>query len=460
MTNMQLRGLKAAVLGMARSGVAAARLLLCHGAQVTLMDAKPLADMSQEARAQMAELPCGGRFGADIALPEELDLLVVSPGVPVNAPLLVQARERGVEVIGELELGYRLCPTPNIAAITGTNGKTTTTALLGCIFGKTGRPFAVAGNIGTPLCELVDGLAPDALVALEVSSFQLETVCDFHPRAAALLNLTPDHLNRHGDMEGYLAAKARIFENQQPGDSAIYRAEDHRVGDAVRAYAGDVVAFSRLQGLREGVFVQGDDIVWARGGEGGVIAPLASLRIRGGHNVENALAAAALALGVGVSVEDIAAGFADFPGAAHRMEMVGCFGGMEWVNDSKGTNPDATIKALEAADRPTVLIAGGDDKGTPFDEMAQLIASLDLHHVVLMGMTARKILDALTRCSYAKTTLAGSLEEAVDLAAGLCPIGGQVLLSPACASFDMFRNYEHRGEEFARLARKREGTDG
>ena len=509
------QGLRVCVLGMARSGVAAVQLLVRQGAVVTALDGQPPSKLA-DAIASLAGLPVTFRLGPEgKTLPEETGLLIISPGVPYRAPIVEQALQRGVPVIGELELAYQNCPSQHIAAITGTNGKTTTTALVHMIFqqmmqGETeavqagptqaeaaqtaqaeqaqAAPQAWAvGNIGCPWSAMVARMSPSDYLAVEVSSFQLETVATFRPRVSAILNLTPDHLDRHGDMQGYAAVKAAIFREQGPGDTLVYNADDDSVAKLAQAAMCAKLPFSRTRQLDEGVFLQAGEPALPQSGEAAyrqpgecisqqseaparptnnpvvptitvrqkgvthAIVPLSVLRIPGRHNVENALAAVAIAYAMGVPADIIARGLAAFPGVAHRMEAVAEIRGVAYVNDSKGTNPDSTIKAVEAAERPTVLIAGGYDKKTPFDALARVIAQSNLAHVVLMGATAAQIEAELRDAGYIRFTCAHTLEEAVAVAAAIARPGWQVLFSPACASFDQFRDFEARGDAFKAL---------
>ena len=436
------------IAGMARSGRACARVLLEEGATPVLYDSKPI--QSLENGGELEKLIAAGaadRLGVEVqrAL-SGCDLVVTSPGVPLAAPIL---REAKVPVWGEIELGYRLCAAP-IAAITGTNGKTTTTALLCEMFRRAGFVAETAGNIGLPFAEVARRVCKEDRVALEVSSFQLETIQSFRPRAAAILNLTEDHLNRHGTMEAYAAAKMRIFANQGAGDVLVLNADDPAVKKMGQSAKGEVWFFSRQHMVERGAWVREGEIVLDVGRGPEPVCLASQVRIPGAHNLENALAAALLAKALGAENEAIAAALRDFPGVEHRIELVREWRGVRFFNDSKGTNVDSTIKAVQAMDRPTVLLAGGYDKHTNFEPLIRTFGAT-IKHLVVMGETQEQIARAAQHCGFEPVTRARSFEEAVRLAAELARPGDSVLLSPACASFDMFKDYEERGRVFKNL---------
>jgi UDP-N-acetylmuramoylalanine--D-glutamate ligase len=443
-----LAGRRVVVVGLARSGVAAAQLCRVAGASVVAVDAKPLERLGPDAQALTA-LGIRVVLEADAA-PDVVraDLVVVSPGVAVDAPLPRAARAAGVRVIGELELGWRAVQAETIA-ITGTNGKTTTTALTGALLARQARPVVVAGNIGTPLAAHALDVPADGLVVVEVSSFQLETIETFHPRVAAVLNVTPDHLDRHGSLVAYAEAKARIFMNQTPADRAVVNADDPGARALAARTRADVVWFSRLRDLDHGVFVRDGVIVANLDGRVAEVGPVAEIALRGSHNVENVLAAVACALVTGVGRDEIRRGVAAFRAVAHRIEFVRALGGVGYYNDSKATNVDSTIKALASFPERLVLIAGGKGKGQDFAPLAEA-ARGRVTSVVVIGEDGPKIGAVLARAGIAVTP-AASLAEAIAAARGLASPGDVVLLSPACASFDMFDNFEHRGETFKRL---------
>ena len=443
---MEIRDRKVLVIGIARSGVAVARFLVDKGARVTLTDNKRPEQLQETLRG----LPAGKVEVMAGVYPEvnagSFDMVVVSPGVPLKVTPVQQAFAAGVPVIGELELAFRFANSPMVA-ITGTNGKTTTTTLIGEIFKTAGRKTCVGGNIGLPLVLEVEKYGPEDVVVAEVSSFQLETIEEFRPRAAALLNFTPDHLDRHGTMENYMAVKARIFEHQGPGDFTVLNYDDPEVRKLSGQTAGQVIFFSRQHILETGVFVQDGHVVAVTGENREIICSVQEIGIRGAHNLENALAAAAATYVMGVSGATISQVLRTFPGVAHRMEFVAEFNGVRYINDSKGTNPDAAIKALEAYEEPIVLIAGGRNKGSRFDEFAAVIKK-KARALVVVGECAEEIAAAAKLAGFDNIRRAGSFDEAVLTAAGLAVAGDIVLLSPACASWDMFKNFEERGDLF------------
>src|SRR5881296_1935514 len=447
-----LAGRRVTVFGLAKSGVAAARLLRAVGADVVGTDAKPLAALGREGAA-LAEL--GVRLVTGPGDPTQAfagaELVVVSPGVPLDAPPLAGVRARRAPIIGELELGW-LATEADTIAITGTNGKTTTTALTGSILALQPRPVLVAGNIGTPLAVHALAFPADGLVVCEVSSFQLETTELFQPRVAVVLNLTPDHLDRHGTFEAYADAKARIFTNQTPADCAVLNADDEATRAMAARAKAQVVWFSRRRELSHGVFVRDGRIAAKLNGHVEEICPLSEIFLRGQHNVENVLAATACALWTGVAPAAIRTAVARFRGVAHRIEWVHDLKGVQYYNDSKGTNVASTLRALESFPERFVLIAGGKGKGQAWEPLADA-ARGRVAHALLIGEDAEKIGAALTATAI-PVTFCRSLQEAVDRARSLAAPGDIVLLSPACASFDMFDHFEHRGDVFKKLVER------
>ncbi|SFG27844.1 UDP-N-acetylmuramoylalanine--D-glutamate ligase [Desulfotomaculum arcticum] len=446
---MDVKGKKILVVGAGKSGISVARFLMQKEAIVTLTDNRDRDKFNGElddllasgVRAELGSYP-------EVA-PGVFDLVVVSPGVPPTVAPVVSARERGVPVTGELELAWRFARTPFIA-ITGTNGKTTTTALVGEIFRAAGYKALVGGNIGVPLVDVVEDYGPGDIIVAEVSSFQLETVEFFRPRVALITNITPDHLDRHGTMEAYTAAKAKIFTRQGDGDYTVLNYDDPKTRALAGITPGKVIFFSRRHILEEGVFVHKGNMLLRLGGSATEIMPIKDIAIPGGHNLENALAAAAAAAVLGVSPALLEQTLRTFPGVAHRLETVAEINGVKYVNDSKGTNPEASIKALEAFDRPIVLLAGGRNKGSDFTEFARL-ARQKTRVMVILGECAAEIEQAARQAGVTNILKAASFNEAVLMAHGAAKSGDVVLLSPACASWDMFKNYEERGELFRQI---------
>lgn len=451
---MDVKGKNVVVIGMARSGAASAVLLAQKGARVTVNDRRTLEEMRQETGA-FAAYPqirvIGGGHPEEI-VDRGVDLVVKNPGVPLHLPPLKKAMDLGIPVITEVELAYWYLAAPMVC-ITGTNGKTTTTSLVGEIYKATGRKTFVAGNIGIPLSAVVTEAGEQDVVVAELSSFQLEGILRFRPKLSAILNITPDHMDRHGSMEAYIEAKARIFANQGAEDATVLNADDPEAYGLRGRPACPVYLFSRKREVDSGAFVREDKVIMRYGGREESICRVGDIAIPGNHNLENALAAVLLARLGGVPVEIVARTLKHFPGVAHRLERAGRVAGIDFINDSKGTNSDAAIKALEAFARPIVLIAGGYDKGGTFEELAQAVKQ-HARHTVLIGQVARRMAEAFDKAGYNSYDFAATLEDAVQTAFQAAASGDVVLLSPACASWDMFRDYEERGERFKEAVRE------
>ena len=438
-------GEKVLVIGAARSGLAGAEFLAKQGNQVVLTDMKQAVQVDN-----LAELGVSFVWGEQPDVEAiKPDYIVMSPGVPLTIPPVKYAKEHGIPVIGELELAYRNCKAP-FAAITGTNGKTTTTTLIGELMKKTGRQVFVGGNIGVPIITYADKLQEEDIVVAEVSSFQLETVESFCPHLALMINLTPDHLDRHGDMAGYLAAKARIFENQKESDYLVLNYDDEALRELAPQSRGKVIFFSQKHKLEEGVYLDGRKVMLALNGESLFICNADEIAIKGKHNLENAMGAIVFAYLSGVRAEDIRDVLMTFQGVEHRLEPVRTLNEVLYINDSKGTNPDSTIKAIEAYDRPIVIILGGKNKGVPFTELAGLVKQR-VKKAVLVGQAKEELAEALDAADFNDYVRTESFEEAVTKAAELAEPGDIVLLSPACTSWDMFSSFEERGRLFKKL---------
>ncbi|MFZ5899366.1 MAG: UDP-N-acetylmuramoyl-L-alanine--D-glutamate ligase [Bacillota bacterium] len=447
---MNLAGLNVLVVGAGKSGRAASRFLVSKGARVTLTDAKS-ADAFEgiQEDAPDVELALGAYPQVE---PGRWALVVISPGVPGTIEPATAARTAGIPVIGELELAWRFCRAP-VVAITGTNGKTTTTALVGEIFRHAGKNTLIAGNIGVPFISEVERYGPEDVIVLEVSSFQLETAPTFRPRVAAILNITPDHIDRHGSLEAYVDAKAAIFKNQASNDLTVLNYDDPITAALAPRCPGRVIFFSRRHRLEQGIFVQ-DGQIMAAGSQGTCsVCPAGNLRIPGYHNLENALAATAAAWVMGVRPKIIGEALTEFRGVPHRLEEVGIIEGVRYINDSKGTNPDASIKALEAFREPIVLIAGGRNKGNSFKEFAARFPGR-VRALVVLGESAEEIAQDAREQGLEKILRATDLKDAVRLAHDNAEPGDVVLLSPACASWDMFRDYEERGDLFREIVKR------
>lgn len=453
---MELKNKRILVVGLGKSGVASAIFLRNHGAQVTVSDLRSAEALAAELPALLDAGVMVEAGGHGLLTFRRQDLIVVSPGVPLNTPELEQARNLGTPVIGELELASRFLR-GNVLAITGSNGKTTTTALCGEIFRTSGQPTHVGGNIGVPVIALVPESKDQGWNVLEVSSFQLEATVDFHPGIAVILNITPDHLDRHGDLESYVAAKERIFANQTKDDFLILNAENAETQhSAARAKSG-VFWFSGSRPVRQGAFIYQDAIVWRASEQSAPepVLPVSEIALKGTHNIENVLAAVCAAKLAGISAETIRKAVAGFRAVEHRLEFVARIHEVDFYNDSKATNVDATLKAIAAFPGGIHLILGGKDKDSDYTLLKPLLQKR-VRAVYTVGAAAGKIEQQIAGAT--DIVPCGSLERAVEQAATRATAGEIVLLAPACSSFDQFENYEHRGRSFKELVLARQGV--
>ncbi len=439
----ELKGARVAVAGLGRSGLAAVELLVRHRARVTAVDVKPLEELPEAATKLEALGAAFERQSAEVFARAEL--VVLSPGVPADIPELEEARTRSVKIIGEVELAGWFLEGP-VIGITGSNGKTTTTALIGHILGGCGIPAQVGGNIGFPPTAMVGTSRPEQWNVLELSSFQLETIETFRAEVAAVLNVTPDHLDRHRTMAAYAAAKRRILETQQPADTAILNRDDRICREFAAAAKGAVRWFSSSARLDGGAWLEDGWIVL----DGERLLPERDVPLRGRHNLENVMAAAAAARAAGAPLGGIAAAVRTFPGVEHRLERVRTVDGVDWFNDSKATNVDAAIKAVDAFAGPLLVILGGKDKGGDYRPLREALRG-KARAALLIGAAADKIGAALD--GAVETVCCGTLEAAVAEARRRARPGDTVLLAPACASFDQFDSFEHRGRVFKELVR-------
>ncbi|MDO5378563.1 MAG: UDP-N-acetylmuramoyl-L-alanine--D-glutamate ligase [Clostridia bacterium] len=449
MISMDDCGGRVLVCGMARSGIAAAKLLASRGAQVTVSDLKGEAEFGDSLE-ELRALGCRFALGqAPDAYLAESDLVVISPGIPWAKPFVQKALSMGIEVIGELELGARLTRGA-LVAITGTNGKTTTTTLVGELLRAAGRTTHVVGNIGYPITATAGISKEDDVTVAEVSSYQCESIRLFHPKVGAVLNITEDHIARHGSMQVYIDMKRRIFARQTEQDVAVFNYDDATCRRMAEGLPSRIAWFSRRERVPYGAYVEDGNIMLAMDGEPQRVCAADEVLIPGPHNLENALAAVVIAGALGVPRETMREVLRTFRGVEHRIETVRTLRGVTWINDSKGTNVDSTEKAIATMKTPTVLILGGSDKKVSFDPLAKTIAAApQIEHCVLIGDTAEQIRAALERVGYTAYTMTGyDFDACLAACQDLAREGGCVLLSPACASFDMFRDYEHRGEVF------------
>jgi len=446
---MNLDGRNVLVVGLARTGEATAAFLLRRGARVTVTESKSRAELGSKAETWVRRgvtLEAGGHTPAAFL---EADLIIPSPGVP-RLPEIAAARDRGIPVWSEIELASRFLK-GSIVGLTGTNGKSTTTTLLHRILKDAGRPAFLAGNIGTPLISFVDRSRDDHLYVTEISSFQLEYIHAFRARLALVLNLSGNHLDWHGTMDDYAAAKAKLVLGQKAGDAAVLNREDARVWAWKEAAVSDVFAFSGKRPVRRGAFVRDGWVVVRDGGDERRILPVSEIKLPGLHNRENVLAAAAAARILGVAPSRIRASVRGFRGLEHRLEPVATVRGVSFINDSKATTVDATLKALAGFTRPVVLILGGKDKGSDFRPLRKAVRR-GVKAVVLVGSAREKIREALA--GAVPLIEADTYPEVVRAARAAAAPGDIVLLAPACTSWDMFRNFEERGRVFKREVRR------
>jgi UDP-N-acetylmuramoylalanine--D-glutamate ligase len=449
MASMELKNKRVLVVGIGKSGISAAMFLRGLGARVTVSDTRSAIALAEQIPALLDAGVMVESGGHGLLTFRRQDLIVVSPGVPLDTPEVKQVIGYGLPVIGELELATRFLK-GQIVAVTGSNGKTTTTSLIGKIFSDAGAPTQVGGNIGLPVIELIAGSTDETTNVLEVSSFQLETTEEFHPRIAVILNITPDHLDRHHSFEAYVAAKEKIFANQTSEDALVLNADDLTTQMSAGKTKARVYWFSATKIVRQGAFLRDGVVCWLEkeGGKSEPILPVGEIHLKGTHNVENVLAAVCAARLAGVPAEQIRAAVGSFKAVEHRLEYVRTVKGVEYFNDSKATNVDAAMKAVESFAGCVHLILGGKDKDSDYTQMHQLLGER-VKTVYTIGSAAEKIERQLV--GVVKIVSAGTLATAVAKAAAGATAGDVVLLAPACSSFDQFDNYEHRGRVFRQL---------
>jgi UDP-N-acetylmuramoylalanine--D-glutamate ligase len=448
---MEIKDKRVLVVGLGKSGVASALFLKARGARVTVSDTRSGDDLRNEIPTLLDHgitVETGGHGERTF---RGQDLIVVSPGVPVDAPLLAQARALGESVIGEIELAAQFLPGA-IVAITGSNGKTTTTSLTGEILTAGGLPTLVGGNIGTPAISLAERAKPESVIVLEVSSFQLETIASFRPKIAVVLNVTPDHLDRHKTFEAYVDAKARIFENQHGDDFAVLNEDDPTCVTMAGRTRAQVFWFSRVKEVKQGAWVREGNILFRDGASSQKnpqreIMLVSEIPLKGAHNLENVLAAVCAGALMGCAPEKIRQAVREFKAVEHRLEFVATIRGVDYYNDSKATNVDATIKALESFPANIHLIIGGKDKGSDYTVLNELLRQR-VKRVYTIGAAAEKIESQIKNVEIVH---AETLENAVRKASAVAEAGDVVLLAPACASFDQFKNYEQRGQVFKEI---------
>ncbi|NLL98642.1 MAG: UDP-N-acetylmuramoyl-L-alanine--D-glutamate ligase [Tepidanaerobacter sp.] len=442
---MELKGKNVLILGLARSGIAAAIELINLGAKVTASDMKSKGELKDIAALESkgAQLVFGEH---PLSLLNGCDLIVLSPGVPSDINILDEARKRDIPIISELELGFWFAKAP-IIAVTGTNGKTTTTTLIGEIFKNEGKNITLAGNIGIPLVREVEKAEAKDFLIVEVSSFQLENIMHFKPKISVILNISEDHLNRHKTFENYIETKARIFENQTEEDYAVLNYDDPIVRSFIKRIKAKTMYFSQKEELSRGIYVKNGVIVIRENGKIYPLLKAEELGIKGSHNLENALAAACVAWICRINLNNVAETLKDFHGVEHRLEFVAEIGQVKFINDSKATNPHSAQKAIEALNEPIVLIAGGYDKKSDYTDFIRAFSG-KVKKLILIGDTADVIEDAAKKQGFYDIQKTDSLQQAVKLAYSAATPGDVVLLSPACASWDMFESFEERGRIF------------
>lgn len=449
---MDYKNKNALVVGMARSGVAASLLLYSLGAKVTIYDAKRREEFEPDALAPLDGIQYRDWLGKDpLKIVGEMDLLIVSPGVPLSLSFIEKAYEQKIPVLSEIELGFDVSPADFIA-ITGTNGKTTTTALTGEIFKNAGINTYVLGNIGVPITQEALNTKKGDVVVAETAALQLDTIVEYRPKGSAVLNITEDHMDRYGNMDRYIAAKARIFKNQTPEDYCVLNYDNEIVRGLKDKINARILWFSIKNKVEDGTFMQDGAIMYALSGHTKKVIDAAELQIPGRHNLENALAATALACAYGIPADIVAHTLRSFTGVEHRLEVVRKVNDITFINDSKGTNPDATINAIKAMEKPTILILGGFDKHADFRPLFNEFTPY-IKAVIILGETTDKIVEAASASGYSNYIIANGFEDAVLKAYSIAVPGDVVLLSPACASWDMFKDFEKRGEAFKQIVR-------
>lgn len=450
---MEVKNKRVLVVGLGKSGIASAQFLATRGARVTVSETRSQSELKNEIPALLERgiaIETGGHGERTF---RDQDLIVVSPGVPAEVPQLARARQQGIPVIGEIELAARFLK-GKIAAITGSNGKTTTTTLCGEVIASSSQRTLVGGNIGTPVILLVDDSTDDTVNVIEISSFQLETIETFRPHIAVVLNITPDHLDRHGSLEAYTAAKARIFENQNSSDYSVLNLDDPGSAALRSRTKGQLCWFSRKQELKGdsiGAFLRGNEIYWRDDKLDQIVMPVSEIPLKGSHNVENVLAAIAVGRLCGCDIQSIRDAVRRFKAVEHRLQHIATIRGVEYYNDSKATNVDATIKAIESFSGNIHLILGGKDKNSDYTQMNNLLRAR-VKRVYTIGSAAEKIRSHVQPAVEVMACV--TLQTAVERAHDAAKSGDVVLLAPACSSFDQFENYEHRGRTFRALVER------
>ena len=449
--NMTLKNKNVLVIGLGVTGISAVKALDRLGAHISIYDSKT----KEELRSFLDEIDnikTNQYLDGDYPDLNKIDLILKSPGVPPNMDILVEAENKKIEIITDIELYYRLKSGKNILAITGTNGKTTTTKLTGEIFNKSGKKAYTVGNIGVGILDILSKSKEEDIIIVEASSYQLENTIDFKAKIALIINITPDHLDWHGGFENYINAKKKILINQDSEDYSILNYDDKILRTMGKDLKSNLIWFSVEEKLDQGAFIEDGFIVYRENGETKRIMSLDKIQIPGKHNLENILAAFCVAYTMGLDIDKIAKAIEEFKGVEHRIEYVDRKKGIFFYNDSKGTNPDSTIKAIEALKENIILIAGGYDKGSEYDELIHSFKGR-VRELVLLGATKEKIRDTALKNNYRNLHLVDNMKEAVQLSYDLAKDGDKVLLSPACASWGMYPNFEERGKDFKKIVK-------
>lgn len=445
---MQFKDMKVIVVGLGKSGFEILGFLDKKEIETMAFDSKENYDKNQ---IEQFSKKITINLGKNPTGEEACDLVVISPGVPTNLAFLEQFRERGIEIVGEVEFAYNFAK-GKFVSITGTNGKTTTTTLVGEIFKKAGIDTRIVGNIGNPIISEVETSTDKTVFIAEISSFQLETIKKFKSKAAAVINVTPDHLDRHNTVENYADIKSQIFKNQTKEDYAILNYDDKIVRGMAKSINSKIIFFSKIEKLEDGIYIEDDMIKISKDGISKDIVQRKDVFLKGAHNLENVMTAIGLSLANGIDCGIIVEALKCFKGVEHRLELVDTIDGVEYINDSKGTNPDSSIKALETYDHDVILIAGGYDKKSEFEEFVKLFKG-KVKHAILMGATREKLAQTCEKFGFEGYILTDSMKEAVAAAKKLAEPGDTVLLSPACASWGMYNNFEERGADFKKNVR-------
>lgn len=443
---MELDNKNVLILGLGISGVSTVKALYKVKANIYISDSKGEEDLKDFLK-EICEYPVKLFLGTNDVPLNDIDLIIKSPGIPLDLPVLVAARDKGIEVITDIELAYRLIPNNKFIAITGTNGKTTTTTLTGEIIKKAGYKCNITGNIGIGILWEAINSNPEEIFVVEASSFQLENTVNFKPKVSAILNLTPDHLNWHKGFDNYINSKKKIFVNQDMKDFTVLNYDDKILRDMKEETCSNIVWFSANNKLTRGVYLSEDYIVIDDGDKVTKVLPIKEVKIPGKHNIENVLASVAICWSIGVDIDTMAQVINTFEGVEHRLEFVTEINNIKFFNDSKGTNPDASIKAIEALEDPIILIAGGMDKGSDFDEFIKSFNG-KVNYLILLGETAEKIKKTATKYGFKNIYIVESMKEAVYKSFEIAEKGDKILLSPACASWDMYNSFEERGMDF------------